>query len=141
MSAPRIAFSEWHGKAGALRLSKGGNELKGPCPVCGGKDRFSVKKDARDGSGLVYCRHCDPGQRNPAAFKAIMEAAGFSLDPRAPRRPPKPYKPVRRVVATNDEPSWYAAQIEALLQHILRGTVRRTRDPFRHPAVRVATDG
>ena len=137
-----IAFSEWLAKSAALRLRKIGGELKGPCPSpsCGGTDRFSVKK-GRDGRALIYCRGCDPGQRNPDAYKAIMVGAGFDLDPRAPRRPPKPYKPVRRVIATNDEPAWYAAQIEALLQHILRGTVRRASNPFRHPAVRIIGHG
>ena len=137
----RVAFSEWRSKAGALRLRKAGSELKGPCPSCGGTDRFSVRK-SRDGSALVYCRHCNPGRGNPDAFKTIMTAAGFDLDPRAPRRPPKPYKPVRRVIVLNWEPPWYAAQIAALHQHIMRGTARRPGvNVFAHPAVRVETNG
>jgi putative DNA primase/helicase len=31
----------------------------GPCPVCGGKDRFRF--DDRDGSGSYYCNQCGPG--------------------------------------------------------------------------------
>ncbi|MCY4394792.1 MAG: hypothetical protein OXC10_06630 [Rhodospirillaceae bacterium] len=135
-----IAFTEWQGKAAALRLKRSGGELKGPCPACGGKDRFSVKK-GRDGRALIYCRHCDPGQRNPDAFKKIMEAAGFDLDPAAPRRPPKPSKPVRRIVPANDEPAAYTAQMEALRLHTSKGTAKAADSPFRHPAVRKADDG
>lgn len=31
----------------------------GPCPVCGGKDRFRF--DDKDGRGTFYCTHCEPG--------------------------------------------------------------------------------
>jgi putative DNA primase/helicase len=31
----------------------------GPCPICGGKDRF--RYDDRDGSGSYYCNHCGAG--------------------------------------------------------------------------------
>lgn len=31
----------------------------GPCPLCGGKDRFRF--DDRDGSGSYYCNQCGPG--------------------------------------------------------------------------------
>src|SRR6516162_9727539 len=31
----------------------------GPCPLCGGKDRFRF--DDRDGSGSYFCNQCGPG--------------------------------------------------------------------------------
>jgi putative DNA primase/helicase len=31
----------------------------GPCPLCGGVDRF--RWDDRDGSGSYYCNQCGPG--------------------------------------------------------------------------------
>src|SRR5262249_45683357 len=31
----------------------------GPCPLCGGRDRFRF--DDRDGSGSYYCNQCAPG--------------------------------------------------------------------------------
>ena len=31
----------------------------GPCPVCGGKDRFRF--DDKDGLGTFYCTHCGAG--------------------------------------------------------------------------------
>ncbi len=37
-------------------LKKVGGEYKGPCPVCGGRDRFIVKS-GRNGNMMVYCRY------------------------------------------------------------------------------------
>ena len=37
-----------------LRRASGEKELCGPCPQCGGDDRFHVKAD------LFMCRHCHP---------------------------------------------------------------------------------
>jgi putative DNA primase/helicase len=31
----------------------------GPCPICGGKDRFRF--DDKDGTGSYYCNQCGPG--------------------------------------------------------------------------------
>lgn len=42
--------------AEALGLRRSGSEFKGPCPVCGGDDRFHVKT-GRDRDVLFYCRH------------------------------------------------------------------------------------
>ena len=138
-------MADWRARAGDLRLKQFGQALVGPCPACGGRDRFSVKK-GRDGRPLVYCRHCDPGQRNPSAFRAIMEAAGFGLDRSAPRPKPKPRRPVRRIIPWLDEPGWYAAQREALRLNLRDGTARKvegkdTRLMFRHRAIRGAGDG
>ena len=69
---------EWAAALGNLK--KHGTELKGPCPVDGGTDRFSVGKD-----GTIYCRHCQPGKNNPDAFRAILEAAGFGKEIKPPR--------------------------------------------------------
>lgn len=40
--------------------STGGGEYKGPCPWCGGEDRFTVSP-ARGESGLWCCRQCERG--------------------------------------------------------------------------------
>lgn len=42
--------------AEALGLRRSGSEFKGPCPVCGGDDRFHVKT-GRERDVLFYCRH------------------------------------------------------------------------------------
>lgn len=39
---------------------KSGAELAGPCPWCGGEDRFVVITDGgKDGKGRYWCRQCD----------------------------------------------------------------------------------
>jgi DNA primase len=40
--------------------STAGGEYKGPCPVCGGRDRFSVQPFA-DNGGRWFCRQCKTG--------------------------------------------------------------------------------
>ena len=42
--------------ADSLGLRRAGSEYKGPCPCCGGDDRFHVKA-GRSADLLVYCRH------------------------------------------------------------------------------------
>jgi hypothetical protein len=41
--------------------ASGGGEWAGPCPFCGGKDRFRVQPHAVDG-GRWLCRHCSGGR-------------------------------------------------------------------------------
>ena len=42
--------------ADSLGLRRAGSEYKGPCPCCGGTDRFHVK-NGRSADLLIYCRH------------------------------------------------------------------------------------
>ena len=66
----------------------------GPCPLCGGKDRF--RWDDRDGTGSYYCNQCGPGPGillarklncwdHATACRAIDEIIG--RDPPPPREP------------------------------------------------------
>ena len=73
---PKPSQGDW--LAALPHLKKFGSELKGPCPgICGGGDnRFSVSAD-----GTVYCRGCEPSAANPDAYRAIIAAAGFSVQP------------------------------------------------------------
>jgi putative DNA primase/helicase len=59
----------------------------GPCPACGGNDRFTF--DNRKGHGDYFCRKCEPGDGFkllmrvhgwdfPVARRRVMEAAGIS---------------------------------------------------------------
>ena len=76
-SAP--TFADWQARSAALQLKRDGQELRGPCPSCGGTDRFSVGE--REGRTLLQCRHCDPNGRTQGgkdAYRKIMEGAGFS---------------------------------------------------------------
>ena len=64
----------------------------GPCPLCGGKDRF--RWDDRDGTGSYYCNQCGPGPGmllvrklhgwdHATACRAIDEIIGRDPPPRA----------------------------------------------------------
>jgi len=56
-------------------LKKAGRQCQGPCPNCGGIDRFRVLVD-----GKFFCRQCCSDGRDPAAMRAIMDAAGLEKD-------------------------------------------------------------
>ena len=77
--------------ADALGLRRRGSEWVGPCPRCGGTDRFHVR--ARD--GLFGCRGC--GDDAAGLFEAVMRAAGcWDNSPAAARRNYGPSPPVPR---------------------------------------------
>ena len=64
-------YDDWQARAGALALKRSGRELVGPCPSCGGTDRFSVAD--KDGRAVFNCRQCN-------GFRDILKAAGFADD-------------------------------------------------------------
>ena len=73
----RPTFADWQARAGDLGLERKGNQLEGPCPVCGGTDCFSVNR-----RGILQCRKCNPGKRTQAerdAYRAILDKADFAL--------------------------------------------------------------
>jgi len=66
----------------------------GPCPTCGGKDRFRF--DDRDGRGTWFCNQCDPqagdgfrliqnvrGCEFPDALQLVADALGIATTPRS----------------------------------------------------------
>ena len=67
---PRPTVDEWTAKHSELR--RNGSEWEGPCPVCGGTDRFHINR-----RGIVGCRGCIDGQPEAdraRAYGAIMRA-------------------------------------------------------------------
>lgn len=48
----------------------------GPCPMCGGKDRFRF--DDRDGDGTWYCNGCNPSAGSGLAL--LMRIKGWAFD-------------------------------------------------------------
>ncbi|MCY4240495.1 MAG: hypothetical protein OXD36_01990 [Rhodobacter sp.] len=80
---------EWAERLPRARMA--GGELKSACPACGGDDRFRVLEN-----GAFFCRQCCQDGRDPAAIRAILDAAGFGSGPsvadtsRYGRAPPKP---------------------------------------------------
>lgn len=84
-------------------------ELKGPCPMCGGRDRFSVFKD-RQG---WMCRGCTPESGDVFTFiqkvencdfKRAIEILGGNVLP-SKRRPVVAAPPVKKA-PTYTEPEW-----------------------------------
>lgn len=45
----------------------------GPCPICGGKDRFRF--DDKDGTGSYFCSGCQPGD----GFSLLSKSSGIDL--------------------------------------------------------------
>jgi hypothetical protein len=50
-------------------------EKKGPCPACGGKDRFRF--DDKNGSGSWFCNQCEPQSGN--GFYLVMSVKGVDM--------------------------------------------------------------
>ena len=65
-------FADWQAHAAALGLKRQGRELVGPCPDCGGTDRFAVKA-VNGGGAVIHCRGC-------GGFREILRAAGMADD-------------------------------------------------------------
>ena len=61
-------FQFWQDRSAALTLKRQGRELVGPCPACGGTDRFAVKP-VNGGAAVIHCRQCK-------GFVDILKAAG-----------------------------------------------------------------
>ena len=66
-------------------VKRGATEWNGPCPLCGGQDRFHVKADS-DGVGVFGCRQCidgdlDPTGENVKAVFRLLDGRGRSPAP------------------------------------------------------------
>ena len=72
-----VAACEKIGKP--LRLK--GSEYVGPCPICGGDDRFHVGQKA-DGSALFGCRLCDEHMASKDSFfQVVLQTLGLWQKP------------------------------------------------------------
>jgi hypothetical protein len=78
------AFEAWVEEARSLPLEAGllghavdlkrmGRELVGPCPVCGGHDRFAIN----DAKGVWNCRGCGLGGGDAISLTMHLEGCGF----------------------------------------------------------------
>jgi DNA primase len=90
--------------AGSLKHAAGtsGGEWQGPCPLCGGKDRFSAWPDHPSGAtgGKFHCRVCD---KSGDAIQFIRERDGLSY-PDACRALAVEPKPLDRTARTASRP-------------------------------------
>jgi len=72
---------EWNRRLGNLK--RVGRQFQGPCPACGGTDRFRVTIP----DGRFFCRQCCPDGSHTDAMKRILQAAGFESPFDRVRRP------------------------------------------------------
>ena len=64
-----------------------GGEYAGPCPGCGGRDRFRIWPEEKEGGGSYWCRSCGKGGDNVQflvdfcgyEYKAAFKAAGRKM--------------------------------------------------------------
>jgi putative DNA primase/helicase len=118
---------------GARLKRVGANELAGPCPVCGGSDRFGVNTRKQ----LWHCRGCDKGG-DVIALVHHVEGVGFReavemlagetsliLRPPPPRlRNPDPGESARR---QHEKARWLWAQRKPLAGSIAETYLREVR--------------
>ena len=93
MTDPLPGVEEW---TAALELTRVGREWIGPCPLCGGEDRFHVRDS--EWRAVVGCRGCIDGQSSDQRAKRFGEmlkavfpgrSGGAARFP-APCAPPSP---------------------------------------------------
>lgn len=109
-----------------------GKEYCGPCPGCGGKDRFVMWPDAQGTGGGYTCRSCGSGgdalqflmDFDNLTFPRACDKLGVKLDPKAPTTPrlPRSLAPERFTPRVIEAPAdvWRAkAQILADHAHEL----------------------
>ena len=70
-----LASADWQGKRTGIR------EWAGPCPLCGGTDRFHFRPGSRGAAVLASCRGCD------ASFAELAAAVFGNSDHRKPKDP------------------------------------------------------
>ena len=82
-------------------LTRVGAEWVGPCPLCGGDDRFRVSERG------AYCRQCLPDGKNTVRFKELIAAVFPDAEP-PPKPRPKP-NPGKRPTAEIGLEAWTAS--------------------------------
>ena len=133
MKLKRPSAATWARRLGNLRRV-GAESYAGPCPLCGGTDRFHVR-DAPGRPGLAGCRGCGGGDR---WYGDALLAAGFERGSETPHKRPqrrrrtarRPARPDRRErTPKTPEPDSRAATA------ILAASEMLPADP-EHPALR-----
>ena len=86
---PPEAWVEAYGKLGNGTLKQAGQEWNGPCPLCGGDDRFHIGPGAKRGT-VVGCRH---GCGFKDLAKALFDGGDHRTLPPVPSPPWKKSSP------------------------------------------------
>lgn len=106
-----------------------GGEWAGPCPLCGGKDRFRVWPNHPDGRGQWWCRKCGQGgdaiayvrSRDGVGYREACELLGVDLDGGEGKKFPKKgareerREPVKRALDPPTEAEGPGYDLEAAL--------------------------
>lgn len=88
--AAEAARGKWRGILPAFGIDRRYlTKNHGPCPMCGGKDRFIF--DDKEGRGTYYCNHCKAG----TGFQLIASVKGWSMK--------QVYEEVGKMVGTIDK--------------------------------------
>src|SRR3982750_114349 len=61
----------------ALHSRTNGGAWHGPCPVCGGTDRFCAWPQHPGGTPLAWCRQCHETPMDPVAFLQWRDGCDF----------------------------------------------------------------
>jgi putative DNA primase/helicase len=128
----------------------------GPCPLCGGRDRYRF--DDRDGTGSYYCNQCGPGAgilmirkikrwdhaTACAEVDKIIGSESRKAETRKPEDPIGKARAINRILAEARDPTVVSRYLErrglAVSSPVLRGNPRcayfEKEQPVRyHPAV------
>ena len=102
-----------------------GGEYAGPCPFCGGDDRFRVWPDHPDGKGKWWCRQCDKSgdaidlvrQRDSLTYTEALALLNLNAQeaPGERKREEKRGKPAQRSLHKADPPTWDQAAARAVV--------------------------
>ena len=94
-------------------LKKSGHEWVGPCPYCGGTDRFHLRD--RGGRAVVGCRGCIDGHAPDARRHTFLRIVEIVFGGRPP--PPRDYKADNRARLVAEQQEKKAAQAAAWKAH------------------------
>ena len=95
---------EW---AKALNLKKIGSQYSGPCPLCGGSDRFHVQDSGN--KTLVGCRGCIDGESPETRRSRFLKIVKGTFGERATLRPLPSSKRKQRKAQPSQEENWKKA--------------------------------
>ena len=133
MAYARQPLPDFHAWRAALpHLQRRGKDYVGPCPSCGGTDRFHLR-DGGGGRAVVGCRGCIDGAPRPERgrrFGEVLRAAGLARTPGngAGLRDPQPPVPAQKAPPKADPAAdnrFHAATVWALARRIDTGCPAR----------------
>lgn len=107
-----LGLLERDGWAGRRVAGTNGGEYSGPCPFCGGRDRFNAWPNHPDGKGKWWCRGCELGGdaadyiqcRDKVGFGEALERLGLKESAGQRRASHQPARPAAVAPVTPRSP-------------------------------------